>query len=823
MRNVWKIFFPILAALALWPTISSGIDATQPTDSVLVSKIPFYLRETREAINNISGAVVFTETASGVVPAPLTIAGRCLKDNATWGDCGSGGDGTLVYSITCPAGQVINSFNAVTGNFSCVADQTGSPPGAGIATINAAGGTDQTIVGGANITVNTDTGTGQHTIAVSGITDELALKAPIASPTFTGTVSGITKAMVGLSNVDNTSDISKPISTLVQAALNNKADLSHAHSTSSVTGLDATLAAKAPLDSPTFTGTVSGITKTMVGLGNVDNTTDLGKPISTLTQTALNAKANSSITVSAGVGMTGGGDLSTNRTITMGTPSTVTTSTTNSVSGTTHTHALTVPDATTGTAGLMSATDKTKMDGIADGANNYTHPATHPPSIIAQDSSNRFVTDTQISTWNSAAGGNVTPLTVWPGAQGFGVETSGGINRAGTTDIYEVTTLNPTGVGSLGACIAGSGHRVCVFELSGQINLAGGQFNINNDDITIAGQTAPYPGITIAGGEVNGSADDVVIQHIKFRPGDSAGVLDDGLMILSPAQNWVVDHCSFTWSRDEQFATWGEGGQVSNITVSNSIIAEGIGDQKHGTLIGVGTNQISFIGNLFANNQYRNPYFQDRGYHLFANNYIYNPGPYEMSNITKFGAGTGPSYTTIVGNRWKSGPLTTAYVTLGVAVTVHADTRFYSNDNLSSVNFYAESASYIQYVKNPWKAGLNFMPAASVESYVLRNAGAFSGARDVIDARIVTEASGTTLGKHATCVQQTGTAACDQAAEYLYTTGNVPTVASNSRNLTPGSVIAGTPFTWPSNPNTIQTSGYTALEEVLFALAGAIE
>lgn len=50
------------------------------------------------------------------------------------------------------------------------------------------------------------------------------------------------------------------------------------------------LALKAPLASPIFTGTVSGITATMVGLGNVDNTTDLLKPISTATQTALDTK-----------------------------------------------------------------------------------------------------------------------------------------------------------------------------------------------------------------------------------------------------------------------------------------------------------------------------------------------------------------------------------------------------------------------------------------------------------------------------------------------------------------------------------------------------
>jgi hypothetical protein len=54
----------------------------------------------------------------------------------------------------------------------------------------------------------------------------------------------------------------------------------------------------APIASPTFTGTVGGITKTMVGLGNVDNTTDLLKPISTATQTALDAKLATSVAAS---------------------------------------------------------------------------------------------------------------------------------------------------------------------------------------------------------------------------------------------------------------------------------------------------------------------------------------------------------------------------------------------------------------------------------------------------------------------------------------------------------------------------------------------
>lgn len=78
----------------------------------------------------------------------------------------------------------------------------------------------------------------------------------------------LVKADVGLSNVDNTSDANKPVSTAQQTALNLKANIA----------------------GPTFTGTVNGITKSMVGLGSVDNTADTAKPVSTAQQTALDGK-----------------------------------------------------------------------------------------------------------------------------------------------------------------------------------------------------------------------------------------------------------------------------------------------------------------------------------------------------------------------------------------------------------------------------------------------------------------------------------------------------------------------------------------------------
>jgi len=69
----------------------------------------------------------------------------------------------------------------------------------------------------------------------SSIQTQLDSKAPVNSPTFTGTVSGITKSMVGLSNVDNTSDANKPISSATQSALNAKLDIAGGTMTGALT------------------------------------------------------------------------------------------------------------------------------------------------------------------------------------------------------------------------------------------------------------------------------------------------------------------------------------------------------------------------------------------------------------------------------------------------------------------------------------------------------------------------------------------------------------------------------------------------------------
>ena len=124
--------------------------------------------------------------------------------------------------------------------------------------------------------------------------------AKLASPTFTGAP----LAPTATANANNTqlattayadraaTNAAALIIASAPAALDTLNELAAAlgNDASFSTTITNALAAKAPLASPTFTGTVSGITRTMVGLGNVDNTSDSAKPISTATQTALNTK-----------------------------------------------------------------------------------------------------------------------------------------------------------------------------------------------------------------------------------------------------------------------------------------------------------------------------------------------------------------------------------------------------------------------------------------------------------------------------------------------------------------------------------------------------
>lgn len=193
-----------------------------------------------------------------------------------------------------------------------------------------------------------------------------------------GKVGGVTlnKVDVGLNNVDNTADLNKPISTAAQSALDGKVDKATGQTLMTdaerlkLSGIEA----GAQVNSVTsVSGRVGAVTldKTDVGLSDVDNTSDLSKPISSATQSALDGKVDkvsgqSLMTSAEKAKLSGieiGAQVNVGTNISQGTR-TATTLPLVSSTGT----GTTLPISTTTLAGLQSATDKTKLDGIAVGA-----------------------------------------------------------------------------------------------------------------------------------------------------------------------------------------------------------------------------------------------------------------------------------------------------------------------------------------------------------------------------------------------------------------------------------------------------------------------
>ena len=94
------------------------------------------------------------------------------------------------------------------------------------------------------------------------------------------------------------------------------------------------------------------------------------------------------------------------------------------------------------------------------------------------------------------------------------------------------------------------------------IDLEKSALRIKTPNITIAGQTAPSPGITIIKGGIYISTHEVIIQHIRVRPGEAgqkkkAGWEVDGIATGQGAYNVIIDHCSVLWATDENISASG--------------------------------------------------------------------------------------------------------------------------------------------------------------------------------------------------------------------------------------------------------------------------
>ncbi|MDO6819744.1 Ig-like domain-containing protein [Zobellia sp. 1_MG-2023] len=213
-------------------------------------------------------------------------------------------------------------------------------------------------------------------------------------------------------------------------------------------------------------------------------------------------------------------------------------------------------------------------------------------------------------------------LKAFPGAEGFGKYAKGG--RGGKV-IY-VTNLNDSGNGSLREAIEQSGPRTVVFSVSGYITI-NSSLTISNDNITIAGQTAPGDGITVRVNPIKDmaclriKADDVIIRGMRFRPGPTASKAVNGdAMLMTSGERIMIDHCSFSWATDEILNPYG----TSEITFQNCIFSEALMYATHayttdpsssgyyrphsmGMLVGQNSNMITIYNSIFAHNNQRNP------------------------------------------------------------------------------------------------------------------------------------------------------------------------------------------------------------------------
>jgi hypothetical protein len=353
--------------------------------------------------------------------------------------------------------------------------------------------------------------------------------------------------------------------------------------------------------------------------------------------------------------------------------------------------------------------------------------------------------------------------------------------------VLTVTTLEPEGPGSLGAALAAEGARRIEFKVAGVIDLNFRSYRIKNPDVTIAGETAPSPGITLTRGGIGVQTNNVVIRHIRVRPGSEgraakSGWEVDGLATGEDAFDVIVQNCSFSWATDENLSVSGprfEGGTPAEwrrntshrITFSQNIVAEGLRSSSHskgahsmGTLVHDNTSNILIHGNLYISNNGRNPLFKGGARGAVINNFIHNPGgaafsyglvpeewgerPWErgmvsvIGNVVRRGRDTGAkaSFALITG----PGPCDAYFADNMVQDedgTAQATTiRFKENWDKETIE--ADSLKVLNLLKEPpfSPPAVHPMPAAAVEEWVLKNAGARPWDRDGVDVRLIEEA-----------------------------------------------------------------------------------
>jgi hypothetical protein len=388
-----------------------------------------------------------------------------------------------------------------------------------------------------------------------------------------------------------------------------------------------------------------------------------------------------------------------------------------------------------------------------------------------------LVVASTLAMYAAAAGAATDPTAgggplAFPGALGWAAHTPGG--RGG--QILKVTTLKADGPGSFLQAVRTKGPRIIVFEVGGVIDLGRNEISISEPYLTIAGQTAPSPGITFIRGGFQIHAHDVVVQHIRVRVGEAgapkkSGWETDGISTAGGAHDVIVDHCSVTWATDENMSMSGQRfvGDTPDswrehtshrITFSNDIIAEGLGYATHykvehskGSLIHDNATDFLIVDNLYAHNYERNVLYKGGARGVMVNNLIFDPGQRVIHyNLMAEEWGDHPwqvGQVVAVGNAMREGQSSVprlAFFELGG----YGDVEYYARDNIAVDQigdpipmlgrYTTAPAKIIETAEPPlWPEGLKPMPAAEVQQYVLHNVGARPWDRDYDDVRLIAD------------------------------------------------------------------------------------
>ena len=259
-------------------------------------------------------------------------------------------------------------------------------------------------------------------------------------------------------------------------------------------------------------------------------------------------------------------------------------------------------------------------------------------------------------------------LLAFPTARGFGKFASGG--RGGK--VVEVTNLDDSGEGSLRWALTEAGREdaTIVFRVSGTITL-NSDIRAKLRNVTIAGQTAPGDGILYRGGKLNlGGSDNFIMRNIRGRIGlkDDQTFIKGGSIGIENANNFIIDHCCFGWSGEENMTVYDN----HFTTVQWTIVHEGLydaGHQKGNRSYGDqwGGSPATFHHNLLAHNYNRSSRIngasnesQDRNVFVeYYNNVNYNWGKKNSCYGGENEAGPHSTHEcNFVGNYYKPGPST---------------------------------------------------------------------------------------------------------------------------------------------------------------------